>query len=101
MQRKTRQEKEQLIQAWKQSGKKQTEFAKSHGIKTRTFYKWIQIFREQKSKNDKNQENKFVEITPQAQLEELKTTIIRYPNGVEIEFFGEVNFQDLRTLISV
>lgn len=97
MQRKTQQEKEDLLQLWSESGKSQAAFARSHAIKPNTFYNWMQNYRNQNPKQEKKQ-NKFIEMLPESPSETNKSTVIRYPNGIEIELSGFVNFQELKSL---
>ena len=82
-----------IEQQRQESGKNVKEFCKEQGIRLSLYYYW-------RKKQKEQSESKFHHISLSSSGAGAGMRIL-YPNGVQLELYGEVNLAQIRTLIHV
>lgn len=104
--RRSKQEIESLIEAWKKSGVSIKEFCREHNIAHSTFTTWLIKQRQEKNPKQKNIPKKaFIPIKVESSIDAFSSD--HYPHvevvlssGAKVTFYKEVEVSFLRALIS-
>lgn len=91
-----------LYQEWKESGKRQSDFATGKGIRADTFYYWTSKFRKESSSAVVEQSVGFSPIAiadSRIESESHPTAVIHYPSGARLEIHAPLEAQFIKTLI--
>ncbi len=86
----SRQEKEQLLAQWKQSGKSRKEFCQEHGINYGTFVTWPHEY-------NRKGKSGFKEV----KLVQPATSLfaqVYFPSGIRVDFFQQISSDFFRSL---
>ena len=70
------------IAAWRSSGLSRPEYCKQNGLKYPTFMRWFQLESEEK------QDGKFIALSQLAPREQI---VIQFPNGIRVEYQGQLS----------
>ena len=102
MQRRTSQAWRELIQGWQTSDLRQKEFCAQHSIAYSAFHYWFKKIREQESLSGVSTGFVPVKITSNTPVEDNGSVRIELalPDGRCVRFYGGVDVQFLRSLLS-
>lgn len=87
MKRHSKKNQEDLYKEWKKSGEAKKAFALRKGINPSTFHYWIEKFAKVCSKESSSSNFDHIELEQTMQTDGA-TMVIRYPNGIQIEWYG-------------
>jgi transposase-like protein len=87
----TRQQKEELILQWQQSGKSRKEFCQEHGISYNSLVGWCKYFKDQKKTTG------FAEV--KIEKDSSLFAQVHLPGGIKIDFYQSVAAEYFQSLI--
>jgi len=91
-----------LIEEWQASGQSKGLFSKSHGVKPSIFYYWVNKYEKEKALEPQlplPHQGRFIPLSLDQSLTSQMS--IRYPNGVKLEWSGQLPSDQLLALIKL
>lgn len=93
--RRSRREIEAWLERYGQSGQTQAAFAAEHGIKVGTLRQWLY----RRRPNEAKSEGQLLPVKVVEDRGRVSGILVRFPEGVEVEFVRDVEISDLIQLI--
>ena len=87
----TREQKEELIQQWQQSGKSRKDFCQEHGISYNSLVGWCKQFKDQKANTG------FAEV--KIEKDSSFFAQVHLPGGIKIDFYQSIPADYFQSLI--
>lgn len=92
-------EKKQVIERWRASGKSQKVFCQENNIKYNTFVSWIHIFKGQEVKNKSNLRRGFGFAAVKVASTTSAFVQVTYKDGMSVSIYQAVSADFIRSLI--